>query len=88
MIVEGLPPDTAFARTILGDRPRLDLRQAQADVVAAALSLKQRAPQLRSMVLECTNLPPYADAIEAATGLRTVSLLQCETLLRPFRALP
>lgn len=88
VIVEGLPPDTAFARTILGDRPRLDLRQAQADVVAAALSLKQRAPQLRSMVLECTNLPPYADAIEAATGLRTVSLLQCETLLRPFRALP
>jgi hypothetical protein len=26
-------------------------------------------------VLECTNLPPYAGAIEAATGLRLHSLL-------------
>ena len=53
-------------------------------MVAAALSLKRRAPQLRTLVLECTNLPPYAAQIEQATGLRTLSLLQCETLLRPF----
>lgn len=84
VIVEGVAPDTEFARAILGDLPRMDLRQAQADVVAAAIALRQRAPQLRSVVLECTNLPPYADAIEAATGLRTHSLLDCATLLRPF----
>jgi hypothetical protein len=57
-------------------------------VVAAARALKQRAPAVDSVVLECTNLPPYATQIEQATGLRTFSLLQCETLLRPFGATP
>jgi hypothetical protein len=84
VIVGGIAPDTEFAGAILGDRPRMDLRQAAADVLAAAVDLKRRAPTVSTVVLECTNLPPYAAQIEAATGWRTVSLLQCETLLRPF----
>jgi hypothetical protein len=48
------------------------------------MDLKRRAPGVSTVVLECTNLPPYAPAIEQATGWRTVSLLQCEALLRPF----
>lgn len=88
VIVGGIEPETEFARAILGDLPRMDLLQAQADVVAAALSLQRRAPRIRTLVLECTNLPPHAAAIESATGWRTLSLLQCETLLRPFAVAP
>jgi hypothetical protein len=84
VIIEGMPPAGEFAAAILGDRPQMDAGKAAAEVVAAALRLQRRAPQLRTLVLECTNLPPYAAAIEQATGLRTVSLLQCETLMRPF----
>lgn len=83
--VEGVAADSHFAATILGDQPTLDAAQAGADVVAAALRLRQRAPDLDTLVLECTNLPPYAARIEQATGWRTVSLLQCETLLAPWR---
>jgi hypothetical protein len=66
----------------------MDLRQAAADVLAAAVHLKRRAPGLSTVVLECTNLPPYAAAIETASGWRAVSLLQCDTLLRPFGVAP
>ncbi|HMA08107.1 MAG TPA: aspartate/glutamate racemase family protein [Ramlibacter sp.] len=84
VIIEGMDPDGEFVGAILGDRPHMDAERAASEAVAAALSLKRRAPQLRTLVLECTNLPPFAAQIELATGLRTLSLLQCETLLRPF----
>ena len=28
-----------------------------------------RCPEIAAIVLECTNMPPYADAVRAATGL-------------------
>jgi hypothetical protein len=36
--------------------------------------LVQESPQLKTLVLECTNLPPYQSAIEMATGLKVLSL--------------
>jgi hypothetical protein len=85
VLVQGVAPDSAFVRAILGNQPQMDLQQAQADVLAAALALKVRAPHLSTVVLECTNMPPYASAIEAQTGLRTVSLLQAQALFKPFQ---
>lgn len=75
VIVQGVDPDGEFARSILGNRATMDLAQAQADVVSAALELKARAPDLGSVVLECTNMPPYAPAVRAATGWQLCSLL-------------
>ena len=37
--------------------------------VAAAERLVTRRPDVRAIVLECTNLPPYADAVRDAIGL-------------------
>jgi hypothetical protein len=87
VIVQGVDPHGEFATVILGDRPNMDAAKAASEVVQAAVNLMQRAPALDTVVLECTNLPPFSSAIEQATGLRTLSLLQCEALLRPFRAL-
>ena len=84
VIIEGMDPAGEFVSVILGDRPQMNATTAASEAVAAALRLKRRAPQLRTLVLECTNLPPFAAQIERATGLRTLSLLQCETLLQPF----
>ncbi|MBL8325685.1 MAG: aspartate/glutamate racemase family protein [Rubrivivax sp.] len=66
--VEGLAGGSHLQDTLLHDRPTLDLWQAEADAVAAAKCLVARCPQVTSIVLECTNLPPYAAAIEQATG--------------------
>ena len=65
--------DAAVAgiRHLLGlraDQPTLDVDAACDATVAASLRLTTRCPGLSTIVLECTNMPPYADAVRAATG--------------------
>lgn len=67
--VEGIAPGSALHRTLLQDLPALDMDDAQAQVLSAAARLRARVPGLQALVLECTNLPPYADALRRATGL-------------------
>lgn len=69
--VAGLAPGGTLQRTLLEDLPTLDTDAARAEVVDAARRLVQAHPAIAHIVLECTNLPPYADAVRAATG-RTV----------------
>nr|WP_279343679.1 aspartate/glutamate racemase family protein [Variovorax terrae] len=88
VVVQGVDPKGEFALSILGNRAEMDLARAQAEVVAAAQALKARAPALRTVVLECTNMPPYAPAIEQATGLHPLSLLDSAALFKPFGAAP
>ena len=88
VVVQGVDAQGEFARAILGNRVDMDLDKAGADVVAAAVALKQREPLLVCVVLECTNMPPYRAAIEAATGLKTFALTDDERLTRPWRQVP
>ena len=74
LVVKGMPPESHFCQSILGNQAHLDAKQAQQEVVAAATSLVQASPQIKTLVLECTNLPPYQSAIEMATGLKVLSL--------------
>jgi hypothetical protein len=88
VVVQGVDPQGEFATRILGNQSALDLDLARQDVVAAAVALKARDPSLTDVVLECTNMPPYRDAIEAATGLKTWCLLDDARLFRPFQRTP
>ena len=73
--VEGLARGCHLQRTLLDDLPQLDPSRAEADAVAAAQRLATRHPEIDAIVLECTNLPPYAGAIARATGLAVHDLL-------------
>jgi hypothetical protein len=66
--IEGLAPGCPLQRTLLQDLPELDLAAAEADTVAAAQRLLARHPEVDSLVFECTNLPPYAAAVQRTTG--------------------
>jgi Asp/Glu/Hydantoin racemase len=72
--VEGITPGSALHRTLLHDLPTLDEADARAQVLAAAARLCQRHPDVDTLVLECTNLPPYAQALRVATGLAVVDV--------------
>ncbi len=87
VLVQGVDPQGEFAQAILNNRAQMDLAQAADDVVAAARALQARAPQLRTVVLECTNMPPYRAQIEAATGWQVLSLYDLPALRR-FAAVP
>jgi Asp/Glu/hydantoin racemase len=75
----GAPADTPLAGTetgaefypviVGGERPDLDVARAEADIVAAGRELVARHPEVGAIVLECTNMPPYAAALAEAVGL-------------------
>ena len=79
-VPEGTPIGTTeggreFTRAILGNEPMLDVDAARQDNVDAARALTAAHTGLGALVLECTNMTPYAPAIRAATGLPVFSML-------------
>lgn len=65
---------TAFARSILENRADLDVERARIELVAAGHKLIQDAPQTGAILLECTNMVPYAADLRRATGLPVYSI--------------
>jgi Asp/Glu/hydantoin racemase len=79
-VPEGTPVGTTeggreFTRAILGDAPELDVDAARADNLEAARALQAAHPDLGAIVLECTNMTPYAADIRAGTGLPVFSVV-------------
>jgi hypothetical protein len=68
--VQGLQPGCELHRRILGNETQLDVAEAGRNVVDAALRLVHLSPEVEDIVLECTNMPPYRDAVARATGRR------------------
>jgi hypothetical protein len=57
-----------FTGQILNDEAKLDVEGARAEHVAVATAMVREHPRIGAFVLECTNMPPYAADICAATG--------------------
>ncbi|WP_227270774.1 aspartate/glutamate racemase family protein [Roseobacter weihaiensis] len=66
--------DSSFARSILENRTTLDVEAARAELVGAARGMVQASPQIGALLLECTNMVPYAPDIARATGLPVYSI--------------
>jgi hypothetical protein len=71
----GLPEDSSFAATFLRNGLTLDRDVVEREAVAAGRDLVARHPEVDTVVLECTNLPPYKKALETALGLPIYDVL-------------
>ncbi len=67
--IEGTEDGAEFTRVLLGDELELDVERAREDVIAASRRLVERHRDVGAIVLECTNMPPYASEVARATGL-------------------
>jgi hypothetical protein len=68
--IAGVDPQGEFFRVLIrAERDDLDVAAAEREVVAAATRLASAHPELGAIVLECTNMPPYAASVQNATGL-------------------
>jgi Asp/Glu/hydantoin racemase len=87
--VVGTEGGAEFSRVLLENEPALDVEAARADLVAAGRRLVERHPEVGAIVLECTNMPPYARDVRAATGLPVFSMVDyvcwLQAGLRPRR---
>ncbi|WP_431270040.1 aspartate/glutamate racemase family protein [Dankookia sp. P2] len=75
----GVPLDTPVMGTeggreffrvlIKADAVDMDVALAEQDILEAGRALIAAHPEVGAVVLECTNMPPYAAALQAALGL-------------------
>lgn len=67
--IAGMEGADHFHSAIMDDEAELDLARATEEVVAAAARLLRDDPAVGALLLECTNLSPYAPALRRATRL-------------------
>jgi hypothetical protein len=75
----GVPLDTPVTGTeggreffrvlIKAEKQDMDVALAEADILDAGRALVAANPDIGAIVLECTNMPPYAAALRDAVGL-------------------
>jgi hypothetical protein len=61
--VVGTEGGREFSRAIIGNEPSLDVAAAEQDILDAGDALVGRYPEVGAVLLECTNMAPYARAL-------------------------
>ena len=88
IVVQGLEDTEEFASVILrNERNGMDLAKVEQEVIAAGQALLERSPEIGSVVLECTDLPPYAHRLQDVLqrpvfDLTTLSTMMHDVVLR------
>jgi hypothetical protein len=68
--IEGTEEGREFFRVLIkAEKQDMDVALAEADILEAGRRLVSRHPDVGAIVLECTNMPPYAAALQEAVGL-------------------
>ncbi len=83
LVAAGVDPQTPvmgtdggqeFSRAILDDESTIDLAAANRDVLAGARALVETHPEVGAILLECTNMVPFAADLRAGLGLPVFSI--------------
>jgi hypothetical protein len=67
--VMGTEGGREFTRVLIDNEPALDVAAAARDIVDAGKALAANHPEVGAIVLECTNMCPYAALLRDETGL-------------------
>jgi hypothetical protein len=78
--MEGQP---AFAAAVRDERGELDFEAVTAEAVRAAEQLLARHPEVKAILFECVDLPPYAHAVQEAVCLPVFDMI---TLIDHFHS--
>jgi hypothetical protein len=81
VVVEGMETAPEFSEVILQNkRTRMDTDLIAAEVMAAVDRLAARNPDMGALVLECTDLPPYAGLIQARLQIPVFDIITLATM--------
>ena len=69
LVIRGLENSTEFRGAILEEKGTLDSELMQQEVVEAARAMTASNPDIGAVVLECSDLPPFARAVQEAVSL-------------------
>jgi Asp/Glu/hydantoin racemase len=68
-VILGTEDEQEFTRAILDNEIELDVEKSRADLIKVAAKLVADNPDVGAVVLECTNMMPYAAAIQEEIDL-------------------
>ncbi len=68
-VIYGMEGYLEFTPTIVENRETLSVERMQDEIIACGRNMVEEHPEVGAIVLECTNMPPYAAGLQEATGL-------------------
>lgn len=69
VVVRGMQDEPEFDRSVMKEGETLDTDKIERETVAVAKRMEKEHPEMGAIILECSMLPPYAKAVQEATGL-------------------
>lgn len=79
--VHGMDDEPIWGQGIGDHATGLDRRAVEAAVVRQVRRMLEEEPRIGALVFECTNLPPYAAAVQRATGLPVFDIITLVTMM-------
>ncbi len=83
LVVAGMDDAEEFTAAFIRGKPSLDHRRVRGEMVEAARKLAASRPDMGALVLECTNMPPYAAAVQEVLKIPVFDVV---TLIRHVHA--
>jgi Asp/Glu/hydantoin racemase len=80
LVVAGMEGEKEFTRVLLDNELELDVDAARQEHVRVAQRLVAEHPEVGAIVLECTNMPPYAADVQRVTGLPVFDIVSLVTM--------
>lgn len=68
LAIVGMEETEEFSSVFLGGKQTLDLEKCRREMETASRKLIRFHPDVGAVVMECTNMPPYASDVHRATG--------------------
>jgi Asp/Glu/hydantoin racemase len=82
LVIEGMQEGTEFADVILrNSRNDMDLEKIEGELLAAGERLVARTPEVGAILLECTDLPPYAHALQSRLDRPVFDIITLATMI-------
>jgi len=82
VVIQGMEGYREFNEVIIeGMRHNMDIELMESEVVSAAGELCRNHPETRAIVLECTDMPPFAHRLQAESGLPIFDLTTLATMV-------
>lgn len=69
LVIQGLEDAKEFKEAVLDERGTLNSELMEEEVVGAARKMIASNPEIGSVLLECSDLPPFAHAVQEAVSL-------------------
>ncbi|HEX3032758.1 MAG TPA: aspartate/glutamate racemase family protein [Bacillota bacterium] len=80
VVLEGMENSAEFNRVVINRGDNLDLDKFGQDVLTAGLALKEKHPDIKAVILECTNLITYKTVLQEHLQLPVYDILSLVNL--------